>query len=327
MFTGHQIVLWTSVFVVASLSSCGGAPSRADQACADLAEARCDKLTTCTDGTGIDRTWGDMNTCLVREKLACTIGLRGPGTGNNPVLVEECIAALPALSCADFLDNKPPVDCVAVGSRAIGAPCAFSGQCSSSYCGGAKVRMCGTCQQTPIPGTPCLDTECGYGQECIRNNGLCEPPNEHFCGLVGIPCRAGLSCVVGDDTLGGSCMPAVVTVGAPCGGMMAGCDSTIGLYCGGPVGSQTCMSIISVADGMPCGPLPDGTFKGCAGAATCYRPKGAIGDQPGTCKKPAADGAPCDTGLGPGCLPPARCITVGNSYSGKCVVPAGDNCG
>src|SRR5215471_4811365 len=97
--------------VIAVAGACGssgsGAPS-ADQACMDLATAQCNKRMTCTGGAGITRTFGDMTTCLTREKLQCTIGLAAPMTGNTPAEVESCVAAYPNFSCSDFLINNPP---------------------------------------------------------------------------------------------------------------------------------------------------------------------------------------------------------------------------
>src|SRR4051812_9407778 len=112
-------------------AGCGKAGISADQACADLAQARCAKRDGCTSGVGITRNYGDMATCLAREKLACTDALAADRTGNSPDLVEKCVAAYPTFSCADFADNRPPADCAPAGAGPDGAACAFNGQCQS----------------------------------------------------------------------------------------------------------------------------------------------------------------------------------------------------
>ena len=119
-------------------------------------------------------------------------------------------------------------------------------------------------------------------------------------------------------------MTSAGTAGTPCGGTMAGCDGSKGLYCGGAVEAKTCMNINYVAAGMPCGTLVDGSFQGCAGAGTCYTATGfALAREMGTCEAPAPDDGACDTAVGPGCLPPARCIPSGAGTAGQCTVPAG----
>jgi hypothetical protein len=101
----------------------------------------------------------------------------------------------------------------------------------------------------------------------------------------------------------GTCVASAGTAGMPCGGTMPSCDGTKGLYCGGAVGANTCMNIIYVAAGMPCGTLASGSFQGCAGAGSCFTATGiALAAERGTCKAPAADNGACDTAIGPACL-------------------------
>src|SRR6476661_5049761 len=51
------------------VAGCGSDLSR-DQACADLATARCGQLTSCS-AADLARRWPDASTCEAREKLAC----------------------------------------------------------------------------------------------------------------------------------------------------------------------------------------------------------------------------------------------------------------
>jgi hypothetical protein len=318
----------TLLLAAALLMSCGSVTS-ADQACSDVAQARCGKRMTCTNGAGITRTWGDMTTCLAREKLTCSIGLAAPSTGNSPSQVEKCVVAMAGESCSDFLDNNPPADCAPVGPRATGGACAFTGQCASAFCNNDKTSVCGTCGAMPAAGTSCATANCGHNQECVTTTEICQE-----FGAMGaacdadVPCAADLSCVGATATAMGACMAASATAGMPCGGTTPGCDGTMGLSCGGAAGAKTCMSVNYVGDGMACGTLTGGTFQACAGGGTCYTATGvALSSQMGACKAPAPDNGACDTTLGPGCLAPARCITTAGGSAGTCTVPSGATCG
>jgi hypothetical protein len=97
--------LSTLVLCIA-LAGCGSSTSN-DQACSDLASARCAKRMSC-GSTSIQRVFGDLATCLAREKLACMNGLAAKGTGNSAAAAETCAAAYPAQSCADFFVGNPP---------------------------------------------------------------------------------------------------------------------------------------------------------------------------------------------------------------------------
>jgi hypothetical protein len=318
------------VLASALLASCGNvSQTSADQACGDVAQARCSKRMTCTNGVGITRTWGDMTTCRTREKLACMIGLDAPATGNSPALVERCVVAMAGESCADFLDNNPPAECIVTGPRAVGATCAFAGQCATSFCNDNKISACGACAAMPAAGTACTATACARNQACVPSTQLCQDLAAvgAACG-ADLPCGAGLSCAGATAGVMGTCMASAAAAGMPCGGTMPGCDVSQGLYCGGSVGAKTCMNINHVAAGMPCGLLADGSLQGCGGAGTCYTASGvALAGEKGTCKAPAADNAPCDTVAGPACLPPARCIPGGTGGAAQCTLPAGATCG
>ena len=77
-----------------------------------------------------------------------------------------------------------------------------------------------------------------------------------------------------------------------------------------------------------CGTLPDGSRAECINA-DCFTATGpaAATDTNATCVAQAADGAGCDTQLGPLCLTPARCVTSGiGATSGTCVVPSATLC-
>ena len=330
--------LWILGGVLAA--SCGGSSgTSAQQACQDLATARCNERSTCSSlpgatgpGASLVRVYGDLATCLRREQLACQNGLAAPQTGNSPAKVEMCVKEFATYSCQDFFDSNPPADCASTGSRANATTCTFNGQCVSGYCQGTKTGVCGVCADAPMPGADCTGSTCGHNQRCVAAdstcetvlslNGACDPTH---------PCDNGLACVGATATATGTCQTAGSMVGAPCGAGMPACDNALGLYCGGPNGAKTCMALTFVTDGMPCGLLADLTRADCIGG-DCYTASGlATGTATGTCKQDVTESSPnpaCDTTLGPGCLAPARCVlTAGGGTAGVCVVPVASMCG
>ena len=305
------------------------APSIA-QACADLAQAQCAKRMSCSGGASLTRAFGDMANCITRETLSCVNGLSAPQTGNNPTLAEECVAAFSGYSCADFFNNNPPAACAPTGPRATGATCAFNGQCASGYCSGVKNASCGTCAPPPSAGGSCMSSSCGHNQACVASTQMCQVYGALNASCdANDPCGDGLTCVgaVASTSTPGTCQTAGTVAGTACGGTMPGCDGTMGLFCGGTAGSKTCMTISYVADGMPCGALSSTSRAECI-TGGCYTSTGlASSTDMGTCKADAADGAACDTVLGPTCLTPTRCVTTGDASAGTCVLPLGSTCG
>jgi hypothetical protein len=96
----------------------------------------------------------------------------------------------------------------------------------------------------------------------------------------------------------------------------------------GPVGAKTCQPIAYVQAGQTCGTLADGSRAECT-ISDCFTATApaAITDTGATCVARAADGATCDTQVGPLCLTPARCVLTGSgATTGKCVVPAASLC-
>jgi hypothetical protein len=306
------------------------------QACGHLAQASCAKRLSCTSsvdpsGVNIMVAFGDLGTCMAREITTCVNGLSAPQSGNDPALVEQCVTAYANYSCVDFFNNNPPAACAAMGARAAGAPCAFTGQCASGYCAGAKNALCGTCAAAPAPGASCASSTCGHQQICVDTTLLCQP-----YGALGAacdaddPCGNGLFCtgaVVTTATMG-TCQSAISQAGAACGGLMPGCNGAQGLFCGGTVGTKTCMPIAYVGDGLPCGNISTTSFALCQ-AGGCYTGTGVIlSGQTGTCKADVKiDGGACDAVLGPACMTPARCVSSGGGSAGTCVTPTGATCG
>lgn len=295
-------------------SGTGGSGPTVNQACNDIAMARCARLQACSNGALITTRYGDMNTCVTRIELNCKSSLTAPDTGASPATTEACVADIPSESCTDYIDNNPSAACQAQkGTRPDGAACAFAGQCANSFCHVAKGAACGTCGSPPAAGAAC-DTaaDCGYDMACtkagtcatfVAANGMCDAGN---------PCEVGLACVGSTMTTMGTCQPQVTTMGTACDPTRKtgpDCERDIGLYCD-PT-SLTCKPLTFDTGGQPCG-----VGEACSGSSLCVMQT----PPNGTCSSVAADGAACDDTNGPSCLNPARCV------SGTCKLPDGASC-
>ena len=306
-----------------------GNEGRIATACATVAKAFCDKRVACSStinatGVGIIRLYGTMAECLTRQALQCSSAFHAPGSGHSLATEQQCVTAFATFSCTDFFANSIPAVCEPPGARVNGAACAFNAQCKTDFCTGERNAQCGTCAPQSAAGDSCASTDCGRGLACDSTSTTCKTP-----GASGDSCDSnddcgyGLVCLTSAAAGGaGTCETAASTVGAACGGTMAVCDGTQGLFCAGAVGAKKCIATTFVGDGAPCGPMTAGSFAGCT-AGGCYTAKGLAGaGETGTCKVNAADGAACDSVTGPGCEVPARCV-LGNGTAGTCKVPAG----
>jgi hypothetical protein len=320
------------------VAGCGG--TSADTACSDSAAARCAQIVMCSNGTILTRTYGDMATCLTREKLACTDALAAPDNGNSPARVEQCLAAVKTESCSDYFSGNTPPACINTGPRADDTACAFNGQCMSSYCTGLSNAACGTCGQPVASGADCSSGgTCARGQVCFSATTASGTPTLTCLTPSGAggacdrtqPCITDFNCVGAVNTptnpTMGMCVAAINTAGAACDPIqrtMAGCDRNMGLFCN--TTSKSCTAITYAADGAACGIGSDGSLVDCANG-TCFGST-IIGANPtmGTCKANAADGAACDTNNGPDCLSPARCVTASGSSTGTCELADGKAC-
>ncbi len=316
-----------------AFAACGG--TSADTACSDIAAARCNQRSMCTNVTSVTKVYGDMTTCLAREKLNCQNGLAAKGTGNTPDRVEQCVAALKTESCTDYFAGNTPAACVNTGTLTDGTACAFPGQCTSTYCTGLANAACGSCGEALASGADCANGgTCARGQTCYTEpgaNGTSTCVTEGAAGATcsrAMPCATGLSCV-GTLTNGGTgtCMAAAATAGAACdptSRTAPGCDRAIGLFCNAT--SKTCTAVTYAASGAACGVNASGDLVDCS-AGVCY---GSVigGNMPmmGVCKGDAPDGSACDTANGPGCIAPARCVTANGSTAGTCTLADASKC-
>jgi hypothetical protein len=309
--------------LVLLLIGCGSTPAGPfARACGDIAVARCQKRSDCSGGASIVRTYGDMATCVAREKLSCELASAAPQTGSSVAHLDGCTAAYPGISCDDYFNDTFPAACSVSGQRIAGQVCTFSSQCQSDFCVENKTNSCGSCAAEPGDGTQCITSGCGRDQSCVTATLECQ-------SLRGLgqdcdeahPCAYGLAC--SSQRL--VCETAVAAFGAPCGGKLAPCDGIGGLTCSSML--KSCVTILYVDDGQKCGPFADGSFVSCK-TGFCYTASGiALQGQTGTCKAAAKDGASCDAVLGPPCLLPARCLTHGSTTQGTCTLPDASLCG
>ncbi len=317
--------------LLAAALHCGGGSKHpaTSSACGDLASARCDHLASCGPGD-LARRFGDLATCEDRTVLSCEADLAAPATARTPANTVACADALPSTSCSDFLNSETPGECQPIaGPRADGQACIGSSQCQSSYCQLSDGVACGVCAPVPQVGDACVDTGCGASLVCRKDTPRCAMPVANGASCDGAhPCLKGASCVGEDPSAAtpGACEADIATLGSPCDSTkttMSTCDRDLGLFCGGPAGSQTCQQATSATAGQACGRSGDANLV-CVDGSTCVTPAGASA---GTCVAPAADGSACDLVKGPGCLGPARCVADSSSAGMVCKVPDGAFCG
>ncbi len=302
----------------------------AEEACATSVKARCDRLSACSNGYLLKTRYGDMETCQVRETLACLTSLAAKGTGSSPKTVMMCAAALPAQSCWDLFVNTPPADCVPPnGALPNGQACFANGHCQSTWCAIGRHALTGTCAAPPKAGDPCDTFPCGRGQLCEKDASgkqVCMTPlgatgscdQDHHCG-------PGVACVgLGKTALTGTCQTQVSAPGAACdaaNGTAAECDPRLGLFCDG---TGHCQAISLAGAGQACGTISADTQASCSASGVCV--VAAASDVGGICKAAAADNSPCDADAtkGPGCITPARCVHgAAGGTAGTCVLPTG----
>jgi hypothetical protein len=318
--------------IVSDGGSGDGATISADQACNDLAVARCGKINSCGGGFGVAVKYGDEATCESRLKSQCVLGLAAPNTGATAASREACAQSLAAEDCPTFDGTDESDPCIPpAGTLAAGAACGVSAQCQSSYCAIAVGSACGTCATAPAAGDSCTATnECGgrSGLVCVHATGTCATAGvaNATCDATH-PCAAEYECVktldagvAGSDDAGisleGTCQLGGTTVGTACRGNVIDprCEKSVYLTCE----DRSCAQDSFADAGARCGDL-DGGAADCTGGGSCEN---------GTCVAPAAEGSACDTVNGPICLAPARCIgtDIDGGVTGTCTLVDPSTC-
>jgi hypothetical protein len=292
----------------------------ATKACTDNATARCALIASCSTDT-IQRTYGDMPTCVSRQATACENALAASGTGATPETTQACTNAIPSIACLDWFSENLPTVCKPVaGTLTDTTACAFSAQCQSAFCNAGKDAACGVCAEPSQAGDDCTTAGCSSGFVCIVATAQCEP-----FGVVGTACDNGHYCAPSTycDQSTGMCAASAEAQDTCDPARTTGpwCDVTQGLYCDSSTNACTASAAGTTcnvfANGLEQVPL-DATY--CSAGAACIATGSMPG--PGTCVAPAADGDTCDPLLGPPCLPPAKC----DELTGSCVVPGTQVC-
>jgi hypothetical protein len=260
------------------------------------------------------RRFGDLGTCETREALACQEVQDAPDAGETPAQALACGKAIAASTCDDFLNKAPPAACTAGAGTAAGG-CAFSAQCSTTFCAIGALALCGQCRDVPVAGTSCAASGCGPTLMCSVDKQCQVPGTQNSqCGRS-LPCTNGLSCVGATATQNGRCQAEITTLGGQCDSTKrnrAACNADLGLTCNTATGK--CVNLPHVAVGASCG-IVNNVDTACTAGATCQIP---TNQQSGKCVAAAADGAACDNANGPDCFFPARCSPNGSGTAGTC---------
>lgn len=294
------------------------------KACVIYASAECAKLDSCVLH-GVANRYGDPATCLARLTAGCEANAGTHDSATTTGSLEGCANALPGAACGDFERDTIALCAPAQGTLATGDACAFSSQCSSTFCQLVAGTLCGTCQPLTTIGASCATTDCSRGYVCVASTKTCQAPSAEgtACGDTE-PCGFALTCVTASGSTMGTCQATGTAVGAACDPRHEtgpGCDQQAGLVCDGATGM--CIELTYAGAGQPCGNV-SGTEIACDGASVCF---GVSGTTPGMCKALVKEGSACDPTSGPTCMSPARCVGPGlPTNPGTCQLPDGKVC-
>jgi hypothetical protein len=294
----NYLGVWTLTVLCGCSTAAGGSNTAArGSAAGDVATATCDRLQACSPVLGLQMPYGDASTCTERQTVLYSSLLTASGTGWTSAGLEACAAAIPTLTCSDFLNHNLPAVCHPFGQLRNGALCADGTQCQSGTClidaTTTPTTGCGTCGPALTGLQACnADSDCAWGSACLNlPMPRCGPLDAAGASCAGFnTCLRGLACVDGQC---GSTKPA----GQPCTGNSE-CDLYGGFACGG-----TCAPLPVVSAGQPCGFIGNANLSTqCESSGFCSSGNG------GTCQAALNDGAACDAMTGPRCLAPAQCI-------------------
>jgi len=297
---------WPAVLcaiAVACSSRPGGSEVTAAQACADFANANCQKLQTCAPPL-LKTDFGDMGTCATRFALKCPPGATAIGSTWTPGALEGCARAFEAQTCEEYLNGylsgEAPPACALTGSTPIGSPCAVDAQCASGFCEDVAANACGVCAtRSPVAGACASPADCEQkGLTCV--GGSCVPlavfgaecDESHPCQPL-LYCSPSGMCVARLG-VGGTCNPNVNE---------DACDLIVSLTCNL---DSACVEATIAPIGAACGRSATGSVTVCEASGTCLTPGGST---QGTCQAAAAEGAACNPTTGPNCMPPAACLS------------------
>ncbi|HMI88198.1 MAG TPA: hypothetical protein VK550_29135, partial [Polyangiaceae bacterium] len=276
-----------------------GSGTELEQACGNLADAYCQKLSQCA-AFAFRADYGDLETCRSRDARVCTTFGGLAGTSETAPNRQACAAALTAATCAAWIgdfESALPACLEMPGSRASGEVCASNSQCQTAQCKAPSGASCGVCAPAHGPGESCT-----YSGDCINQlpcvSGVCVKP-----GALGASCASTSTCR-GELVCKASVCAKPAQAGEACTAGM--CDGFQELFC---ASSRVCQKVRYAAPGESCD-LSAGIH--CERSGIC-RTSGTASQ--GTCVAAAADGSACNATAGPACLPGAQCV------SGYCQVP------
>jgi hypothetical protein len=269
-------------------SAQGGAPldlAAAQAACEAAMQVQCTRQVECEP----ELTDAYLKVCL-DLKSQCPSRFFSPGTGYSVEGLAACTESWKTFPCEALLLGKSP-DCVRLGTRKIGEPCRFRGQCASGICSAPDPATCGVCVPAVASGAACVDDEqcppfelCEFGHCVQRQSWATSLPDGTPCAYDGhcqglcaetaegprcVPAPAlGQACVTVAPTAQGArrcarsqycskdnvCM-AEATDGS-CNDDILPCPGN--LYCDGPAGLAPGQCHPSLMPGSVCDPaIPD----------------------------------------------------------------------
>jgi hypothetical protein len=225
----------------------------ADGVCTTVQTGFCQKLQTCQPDV-LAASWGDLATCIARNKLSCAASLQAPGVTVTPAQATACSAAYQAPACGDFLNRFIP-ECAFTGTIPDGTACVTDAQCKGTACRFLHdTDPCGTCATRGVAGGDCNfhHHDCAAGFAC-NGSAVCVA-----AVAVGGSCSDALPCDESLSCVGSKCVAAGSAVGQPCNGLGT-CGEGSALTCV----SDQCVALKFAADGQPCGTLTAGQYTDC----------------------------------------------------------------
>ena len=106
----------------------------------------------------MSRRYASIDTCVERQTQVCLNSFTAPQNSNSDARLSACAASYPASALVhrDLLANVTASACLSnAGPRNDGDPCAFAGQCQSTFCSIPTGSACGTCAAVPAVGDDC----------------------------------------------------------------------------------------------------------------------------------------------------------------------------
>jgi hypothetical protein len=311
--------------VCALALSCGsgsggtGASDELVAACNNEEQVNCSTQDKC-EGSFASLVYGSESNCVTRLSQQCQLQAISPGATYGSTGLATCAANQAAQTCNQWIGLLTP-GCGFSGTRGLGNPCRFDGQCASGFCDAISFHttgnVCGLCHNPPAEGTAC-NSSCGGDNSVVCEHdasgaGTCVRAGNggDSCDAVAV-CNTGFACAIPPGASKGTCLPSTGNAGDACNDEAGPlCDYRRRIFCNGL--THVCAVAANAAPGAACGILADGSVAECAGGV-CR----GTGTQ-GVCVAYLPDGAACPSGNAP-CAPPGICD------QGTCRIVGGDVC-